>query len=30
MSSEYILHEHQVAAVKHLHEHPRAGLFLPM
>lgn len=26
----YVLHEHQVAAVKHLHANPRAGLFLPM
>lgn len=30
MSSEYILHAHQEKAVSHLHEHPRAGLFLPM
>jgi hypothetical protein len=26
----YQLHDHQVAAVKHLHANPRAGLFLPM
>lgn len=26
----YTLHEHQVQAVKHLNDHPRAALFLPM
>ena len=26
----YTLHEHQVQAVKHLHNNPRAGLFLPV
>lgn len=30
MTHLYTLHEHQVKAVNHLHEHPRAGLFLPM